>query len=184
MPREYAYDIMPEIQARYAVRSFTAEPVDRDALLPLLEAARYAPSCYNEQPWRFILGDTPQTHEKLAQSLVAGNAWAKEAPVLILALCTKNFVYDGRVNPYAQFDTGAAVGFLQLEAVRRGYAVHCMAGFRQEQLRETFAIPADLDIITMIALGKPADLNTLPPERRKKEEPGTRNPLESIILSV
>jgi len=77
MIREYAYDIMPEIQKRYATKNFSSRPVSREALLPLVEAARYAPSCYNEQPWRYLLGDDPKTHEKLARCLVPGNAWAK-----------------------------------------------------------------------------------------------------------
>ena len=183
MIREYAYDIMPEIQKRYATKNFSSRPVSREALLPLVEAARYAPSCYNEQPWRYLLGDDPKTHEKLARCLVPGNAWAKEAPVLILALCTHAFRRNGRENPYSRFDTGTATGFLQLEAIHRGFAVHCMAGFDAELARKEFDIGEDLDVIAMLALGYPADLDALDLEKRKLESPGTRNPLKSLLLN-
>ncbi len=182
MARSYNYDIMAEMQRRYALKHFAKTPVTREALLPVFEAARYAPSCYNEQPERFILGDTPERHEKLASCLVPGNAYAKEAPVLILVLTSTKFKLNGKDNPFAKFDAGQAAAFLQLEAVRRGFGVHCIAGFDAQRARELFAIPEDLATLCMIALGYPAPLDTLTPEERAKEAPGERNPLESFIF--
>lgn len=184
MSREYNYDILPEIQARYAARSFASTPVSREELLPLFEAARYAPSCFNEQPWRFLAGDSdhPETYQTLADTLATGNAWAKEAPVLILVLCAKRFRLNDKENAFARFDTGAATGFLQLEAVRRGFAVHSIAGFDGAKAREALRITDDLDIVDMIVLGRPVDPDTLPDEKKKQEIPGERNPLESFLL--
>lgn len=174
MARDYAYDILPEIKARYAVKRFLGEPVGREALMPLLEAARYAPSCYNEQPWRYILGDTAEAHAALADCLAPGNAWAKDAPVLILALTKKTFSYNGKPNAWAGFDAGQAAALLQIEAVRRGFAAHVMAGFDAKRARAAFSVPDDYDVIAMIALGKPSPEDT--------EEPGTRMPAEKLIL--
>lgn len=182
MERNYNYDIMPEIKTRYAVKYFKRQNITREELLPVFEAARYAPSCFNEQPWRYIVGDAPERHDKLAQCLDKGNAWAKEAPVLLLVLAKKPFDLTGKDNAYARFDTGTATGFLQLEAVRRGFAVHCMAGFSAPKARELFAIDERFDIICMVALGRPADAGELAPEQRADQAPGTRNALETFIL--
>ncbi len=182
MERDYTYPIMPEIQARYATRQFDSFPVSREEILPLLEAARYAPSCYNEQPWRFVLGDTPDTFAKLAETLAAGNAWAKQAPVLILVLATRFFKLNGEPNPYSRFDTGTASGFLQLEAVRRGFAAHCMAGYDADKARALFSIPETLDIIELIAIGRPANLQQLSSEAQAQEKPGTRMPLADLLF--
>ncbi|MGI5900163.1 MAG: nitroreductase family protein [Christensenellales bacterium] len=181
MERDYNYDIMPEIKTRYATRVFDSAKVTRQDLLPLFEAARYAPSCFNEQPWRFIIADDAESHEKLAQALSPGNAWAKKAPVLVLTMCTRTFKMNGSKNPFSRFDTGTSTGFLQLEAIRQGFSVHSMGGFSADKARELFNIPEDLDIIDMIAIGRPANLNELPEEVRKNEIPGTRMPLDDII---
>ncbi len=181
MARDYNYDIMPEIKIRYATRVFDSAKVTRQELMPLFEAARYAPSCFNEQPWRFIIGDDPDTHGKLSEALSPGNAWAKAAPVLVLTMCTKTFKLNGAGNPFCRFDTGTATGFLQLEAIRQGFSIHSMGGFSADKARELLNIPEDLDIIDMIAIGRPVSLDELPQEVREKEIPGTRMPLEDII---
>lgn len=183
MGREYNYDIMPEIKTRYALKHFIQETITREELLPVFEAARYAPSCFNEQPERYIVGDNPEDHAKLADCLTPGNAYAKKAPVLILVMTKKFFALNGKENHFRRFDAGTATGFLQLEAVRRGFGVHCMAGFDGNKARELFDIPEDLDIIAMVALGRPAPLDTLTEEERAQEKPGTRNPLDTFILN-
>lgn len=186
MPRTYNYNIMPEIMTRYALKHFVQEDISREEVMPVVEAARYGPSCFNEQPERYIIGDNgdhPEDHKKLADCLGKGNAYAKKAPVLMLVMTKKTFTYNGKNNAWSRFDAGTATGFLQLEAVRRGYGVHCMAGFDADQAREAFGIDEDLDIIAMIAMGHPAPLNTLTPEERAEENPGTRNPIESFVLN-
>lgn len=183
MAREYHYDIMPQIKTRYALKHFVQETITREELMPIFEAARYAPSCFNEQPERYIVGDREEDRAKLAACLAEGNAYAKKAPVLILVLAKRNFALNGKENPFSRFDTGTATGFLQLEAVRRGFGVHCMAGFSGKKARELFDIPEDMDTIAMIALGRPAPLDTLTEEERAEERPGTRNTLDSFILN-
>lgn len=180
MPRDYQYDILPEVKNRYAVKYFDKTPVSLAEIMPLLEAARYAPSCFNEQPWRYLIAHEPERREKLAACLAPGNAWAKEAPVLVLIMATKHFVYNNKPNAHSRFDTGCATGFLQLEAVRRGFAVHCMAGFDAEKARKAFDLPDTLDIIAVMALGKP--LMNLTDAQQAEQEPGTREPLEKFLL--
>lgn len=180
--KRFDYGIMEEMQRRYAVKSFRQERITREELLPLLEAARSAPSCYNEQPWRFLIGDTPETHGKLAEALNPGNAWAKDAPVLILVLCTQRFRLNDKPNGYCRFDTGTASGFLQLEAVRRGFAVHCMAGFHADKARELLDIPSALDIVELIALGRPIPEAKLTEAQKKQEQPGERKALTELLL--
>lgn len=180
MPRTYNYDIMPEIKARYAVKYFEEAPIALEELLPVMEAARYAPSCFNEQPWRFLVAHEPERHDKLAACLTPGNAWAKKAPVLILVMATKSFVYNDKPNAHNRYDTGCATGFLQLEAVRRGFAVHCMSGFDAEQARLAFDLPESLDIIAVVALGRAkADLTGA---EREDQAPGTRADLAKFLL--
>lgn len=179
MPRDYNFEIMPEIKARYSTRFFSDDKISNDELMPVFEAARYAPSAYNEQPWRFLIGNNDKTHELLGETLAAGNAWAKAAPVLILVMATKNFVMTGEANAHNRFDAGTASGFLQLEAVRCGLVTHNMSGFDANKARELLNISGELDIISLIALGKPAA-----PEQTQDEIPGTRNPLNSIFIEA
>lgn len=186
MAREYNYDIMPEMKTRYALKHWIQEEIGRNALLPIFEAARYAPSCFNEQPERYIVadnGDHAQDHATLADCLAPGNAYAKDAPVLILVLAKRTFTLNGKENAWARFDTGTATGFMQLEAVRRGFGVHCMAGFDAKKAREAFDIAEDLDIVCMVALGRPAPLDTLTEAQQAQERPGNRNVLDSFILN-
>lgn len=178
MARDYQYEIMDEIKRRYSTRIFSAETVTKEELMPVFEAARYAPSAYNEQPWRFIVGYAgDENHRRIADALVEGNAWAKKAPVLILALCTKNFKLNNEPNAHSRYDTGVAAAFLQLEAARRGLVTHCMSGFLTEKAGKAFGIPDGLDIVVTIALGKAGK-----PELTENEKPGERSPLESLLL--
>lgn len=183
MPRDYNYDIMPEMKQRYATKNFSPEKIAREELMPLFEAARYAPSAFNEQPWRFIVGDDAATYGKLADTLTPGNAWAREAPVLILVLSTRFFNFTKEPNAHSRYDAGTASGFLQLEALRRGFVCHSMSGFSTEKARKLLEIPPELDIIALIALGRPGDYDALPDEKKALERPGTRNPLPTFLLN-
>lgn len=184
MSRVYLHDIMPEIKTRYALRHFAPESITREDLMPMIEAARYAPSCFNEQPERYILGDNPEDHAKLASCLVPGNTYAKSAPVLILVMATRAFKRNGKANAFHRFDSGTATAFFQLEAVRRGYGVHCMAGFDADRARELFAVGEDLDIICMMALGRPMPMEALTEAEQTEEKPGTRNDPETFIYNA
>ena len=183
--REYNYEILDLIVKRWSPRAFSSEAVPKEDLMAILEAARYAPSCFNEQPWRFMVADDPKSLEVMRSVLVEKNfLWARNAPVLILMLSKKNYEKNGKENKYHDFDTGTAWGFLSLEAVRRGYQSHAMAGIKKKVARELFKIPEDIHIIGMVALGINGSIEDLDDMFIEDESPSSRKPLEDIVLSV
>lgn len=183
--REYNYEILDLIVKRWSPRAFSKKPVPKEDLMAILEAARYAPSCFNEQPWRFMVADDPKSLEVMRKVLMEKNyLWAKNAPVLILMLSKKQYEKNGKDNKYHDFDTGTAWGFLSLEAVRRGYQTHGMAGIKKKEARELFKIPEDIHIIGMIALGINGSIEDLDDMFIEDESPSSRKPLEDIVLRV
>lgn len=160
--------------------------VPREAVLTLLEAARAAPSSFNEQPWRFLVfdGADAEALEKARGCLTAGNAWARQAPVLLLSVAAENWARDGSPNRHAQHDVGMASENLALQATASGLAVHFMAGFDFERARELFAIPEGFTPMAMIAVGYPGNLEELPPKLRDRElAPRKRKPIEEIAFA-
>jgi nitroreductase len=172
---------------RWSPRAFSERPVPPDVLRSLFEAARWAPSSSNEQPWAYIVA-TREDHENFAKMLsvlVEFNAgWAKNAPVLALAVAELNFAKNNAPNRNAQYDTGAATALLSVEATARGLAVHQMAGFDPAKAREVFAIPAGWEAIAAIAIGYPGDPNSLPQPLKDRElAPRTRKPLSEFVMA-
>lgn len=181
MPRNFHYDILPQIKTRWSPRAFSAEKIPREDLLALIEAARYAPSCFNEQPWRFVIADTPESLGKFQSKLSDTNKlWATKAPVLIAVCSKKSFSMNGSDNFWHQFDTGTAWGFLSIEAERRGLYSHGMAGFDREGIAKIIGLPSDYEVMALIAVGKPGDRKDLSDEFIGKEEPGTRKEIAAI----
>src|SRR5207302_8454186 len=132
------------IRERCSPRAFADKPVPKDVLRSIFEAARWAPSSFNEQPWAYIVAtkDDKENFEKLLSVLVDFNVqWAKSAPVLALAVAKLAFANNNAPNRNAQYDTGAATALLSVEATARGLAVHQMAGFDAEKARKVFEIP-------------------------------------------
>lgn len=173
---------------RWSPRAFAAEePVTRSQLDQLLEAARWAPSCFNEQPWRYLVcmrdEDAAAWNDAL-DCLVPGNQrWARHAPVLMASLAHGEFARDGTPNRWAQHDTGAASMALVLQAASMGLAAHQMGGFDAARLRAAFSVPAHLEPIAMIALGHPGPLDVLEPRTRGRElEPRTRRPIDQTAF--
>jgi nitroreductase len=172
---------------RWSPRAFSERPVPPDVLRSLFEAARWAPSSSNEQPWAYIVG-TREDHENFAKMLSVliefNAAWAKNAPVLALAVAELNFAKNNAPNRNAQYDTGAATALLSVEATARGLAVHQMAGFDPAKAREVFAIPAGWEAIAAIAIGYPGDPNSLPQHLKDRElAPRTRKPLSEFVMA-
>jgi nitroreductase len=172
---------------RWSPRAFADKPVPPDVLRSLFEAARWAPSSSNEQPWAYLV-TTRDDHENFAKMLsvlVEFNAgWAKGAPVLALAVAQLNFAKNNAPNRNAQYDTGAATALLSVEATARGLAVHQMAGFDPAKAREVFAIPAGWEAIAAIAIGHPGDPNSLSQPLKDRElAPRTRKPLSEFVMS-
>jgi nitroreductase len=184
-PAESASNLHPHIRERWSPRSFRDAPVSLEDLWTLLEAARWAPSSSNEQPWRFIVGrkEDKETFAKVLSVLVEGNqAWAKNAPVLLLAVAKKTNS-KGAENRWAWHDVGLALGSLVFQATAIGLHVHMMAGFDADKAREVFHIPEGYEATTAAAVGYLGDPNALP-ERLKERElaPRQRKPIEEIAF--
>jgi nitroreductase len=164
------------IRNRWSPRAFASKPVDRDLLTTLLEAARWAPSCFNEQPWCYAVATSQEgeAHARACSVLTEGNAWARSAPVLVLSLARPTFTRNGKPNPHGWHDLGAASENLCLEAVNQGLAVHQMAGFQREKAREVFAVPAEWEPVAMMAIGYPGSPEDLPEGLRERETAARR----------
>jgi nitroreductase len=186
-PAKTDYPVHELIQNRWSPRAFSDNPVSPEALRSLFEAARWAPSSSNEQPWAFIVGteDDPETHNKILSTLVEFNqAWAKHAPVLAIAVSQLEFARNKTPNRNAFYDTGAAVAHLTAEATSRGLFVHQMAGFDPHKAIEVFHIPTGWEPIAAFAIGYPGDPNALPDKLRERElAPRSRKPISEFVMS-
>lgn len=183
MERIFNSDIMNEIKERWSPRAFKAEKISDEDIYGILEATRYAPSCFNEQPWRFIIAKEQEELEKMQSVLVDSNkVWATKAPVLIMVLAKNNFEMTGKENYWHMFDAGTAWGYLSLEAEKRGLATHAMGGFKRKMAHELYNLPEDISVITVIAAGKLGDPESLPEELRLREEKANRKEIDKLIL--
>ncbi len=177
--------VLDVILRRWSPRAFSAREVSPGDLKRIFEAARWAASSNNEQPWRFLLGRRgDETYEKIFDSLVEFNqAWVKSAPVLVLSASKKTFS-KGNQNRHALHDTGAATANLALQTTALGLHAHHMAGFDAERARTSLIIPEDYEIGSVTAIGYLGDPGTLPDNLREREEaPRSRKPLEELVFS-
>jgi nitroreductase len=185
-----SYPVLPEIAARWSPRAFnTTRPVEMDKLCSVLEAGRWAASSYNEQPWRFIVGnahDNSRTHEQLQAVLVDGNRWAKDVPVLILAVAKNHFTQSGGVNRHAFHDVGLAMGNMALQATALGLHSHMMAGILADEAYARFNIPqSDYTPCVMMCLGYLGESSHLSEEWQRAAEVAERyrKPLQDIVFA-
>ena len=175
------------IAQRWSPRAFDAnKPVSRSQVLALLEAARWAPSCFGDEPWRYIVWDRardPASWQKAFDCLAEGNqAWVN-TPILIAAGADPHFRHNGKDNRWAQYDAGAASISICLQAVALGLAAHQMGGFDAQKLRATFAIPDDITLMAMIGVGYQATPDILQGEIRENETaPRKRQPLGALFF--
>lgn len=167
---------------RFSPRSLSGEALSEDAVLTILEAARFAPSAFNEQPWRFIYSlKDDKAWQEILECLVEFNQnWAKKSGALVIVLAKNNFSHNNQVNKTAQFDTGAAWQNLALQTRALGLVAHGMSGFDYEKLKEKFKVSDEFLIIATIALGFPGDINDLSEDLKEKEKPSNRHKLEKI----
>lgn len=184
-PADTQYPIHDLLKRRWSPRAFAERPVEAEKLRSLFEAARWAPSSNNEQPWRFLVAtkENQMDYDRLFNCLVEGNRkWAHLAPVLTLSVATLTFD-DGTVNRHAFHDTGMAVENLVIQATALGLAVHQMAGFQVDKARAEFKIPDGYEPVAMIAIGYLGDPSILPDKLRQREfNPRTRRPIAEFVF--
>ena len=180
------HPIEPLLKQRWSPRAFAERPVEFDKLLSLWEAARWSPSCANQQPWYFIVAAQEEQAEyaRLLSCLRENNQlWASQAPVLMVSVAKLSFDMNGQPNRYAFHDVGLAVANLIVQATALGLYVHQMAGFYPDKVRELYDVPDDFEPVAGIVLGYPGDPSTLPEDLQQRElAPRTRKPLESFVF--
>ncbi len=174
------------IRQRWSPRAFAGRAAAPEKILSLLEAARWAPSSMNEQPWSFLLGtkEQPEPFRKMVDCLMEGNqTWAKQAPALILSTARSSFVRNNQPNHFALHDLGLAVGNLLIQATALGLHAHLMGGYDPEKIRKSFHIPATHELGAVIALGYLGNPEDLPEELRRRETaPRSRKPLPDFVF--
>ncbi len=182
-----AEGVLPVIHERWSARSFAEREVSPEALRKVFEAARWAASSGNGQPWRFLVGlKGSETHQKIAATLGGANKiWAPKAPVLILGTVLAVNAKGGP-NAYALYDLGAASAYLTLQAAELGMTTHQMAGFDHEAARQVLGIPAEYALGTVIALGYQGEPSALGDATLIERETTarTRKPLDEIVFSA
>lgn len=180
------HPVLALIAERWSPYAFGATSVANDDIRSLFEAARWAASSYNEQPWRYFVAqrDDPDEFEKLLSTLVEPNReWAKAAPVLALGVVSKIFKRNGKPNKAAIHDLGLASATLTLEATSRGLLVHQMIGILPDRARELYAIPDDAEALTALAIGYAADPAESPDEFGERDQgERTRRPLSEFVF--
>lgn len=175
------------VATRWSPRAFDSMPVEPEKLRSLFEAARWAASSYNAQPWYFIVAtkDDPKNFQKILDSFVEFNqSWAKHAPVLALSVAGLKFEHNGEPNRHAFHDVGQAAATLAVEANSQGLQIHQMAGILPDKARELFAIPEGYEAVAGIAIGYPGKAESLPDQLRERENaPRARKPLNSFVFT-
>ena len=174
--------LISAIANRWSPRSFSKKPVSEETLLTLFEAARWAASSMNEQPWRFVYAHKGESeYEAIANALYDGNKWAEQAPVLIIAAAKQTFSKNGKINASALYDLGLAVGNLSTQATEEGLSLHQMGGFDKQIVTENFHLDEDILPVVIIALGYAGSPDQLPePLYSREVSERTRKPLSDI----
>jgi len=181
--RKADYPIDDIYMNRWSPRAFSDKKVETETLFSVFEAARWAPSAANKQPWRFVYAMHEEDRETFLSFINDGNtSWCKHAPVLIAIVANKRWSEDSDdVNPTHAFDTGTAWGFLALEAYRKGLVTHAMGGFNREKAKEVLQIPDGHEVLAIVALGYHGDIESLPDSLQKREKKSNRNKIDTFI---
>jgi nitroreductase len=181
--RKPEHPIEPLFYRRWSPRAMSGKPITEAELMSLFEAARWAPSTYNEQEWRFLYArrDTPQWPDFFNLLAEGNQMWCSRAAVLSVVLAHKVFQRNGKSNPVHVFDTGAAFENLALQGTAMGLVVHGMQGFDFEKARSTLAVPQDFAVAAMFAVGRPGDPDQLPPDYKEIEKPSGRKHVTEFI---
>lgn len=182
------FPVHPLIEKRWSPRAFADKPLGREVMFQLFEAARWAASSYNEQPWRFIFAfrDDIAAFRKLFDCLSDFNQeWVKSAPALMLVLAKKTYSHNKAVHQQALHDVGLAMGNLSLQATSLDLYVHSMGGFDAAKAREVFNIPDDFQTVTMVAVGYLGKPDSLPEDLKTRETAvRQRKPLSELVFDA
>jgi nitroreductase len=172
---------------RWSPRAFDARPVEAEKLRALFEAARWASSAYNAQPWNFIVAtkDDAANYKRVLECFVEFNqGWAKDAPVVAISVAGTTFQHNGQPNRHSYHDVGQAAATMALQASALGLQIHQMAGILPDKARETFHIPEGYEAVAGIALGYPGDPASLSDQLRERElGPRQRKPASSFVFT-
>ncbi|MGH8381110.1 nitroreductase family protein [Pseudomonas sp.] len=185
-PRVAEHAIDDQFIKRWSPRAFTAEPISEATLLSFLEAARWAPSAYNSQPWRFLYArrDTPNWERYLGLLNEFNRSWAQHASALVIVISKTTFAAPGASEEtpalWHTFDTGSAWGHLALQASLSGWHTHGMAGFDQELTRKELKIPEGYALHAVVAIGKLGDKASLAEALQAREVPSPRRSLSEL----
>jgi nitroreductase len=182
--RQPAYHIEPRFVNRWSPRAMSGEALSDTQLMTLFEAARWAPSSYNNQPWRFLYAkrDTPHW-QRFFDLLIAGNQrWAKNAAVLVLIASITHLEFNGSPSVTYAFDCGAAWENLALQATALGLVAHGMQGFDYDKARDVLQLPDDYSVQAMVAIGKPGRIEDLHERLQGREQPSDRKPLAELVF--
>jgi nitroreductase len=180
--RNSVYPVSPVFLNRWSPRSFSNQAVTDQDLNTILEAAHWAPSSYNDQPWRFIVAKTDEQLTTFHDILSDFNrSWASKAPVLIVVASDK-LRENGDPNGAHAFDAGTAWGYIALQATLLGLSTHAIGGFDRDKARTLLNVPDNYDLHAVIALGYQGDKNVLPEGLREREVPNTRIPLDKVVF--
>jgi nitroreductase len=169
---EFHSPILDEIRLRRSRRAYSEAPVEQEKIESLFEAARWAPSSVNEQPWLYLYATKDQTElwNKIFEGLNDSNkVWVQHAPLLIVSFVRKNFTRNDRPNTSARYDLGGANAFLSLQATHLGLNVHQMGGFSAEILSKNLNVPERYEPVIVMAIGYPGDAEALPENLKLRE---------------
>ncbi|MGQ8335373.1 nitroreductase family protein [Sunxiuqinia sp. A32] len=174
------------IEQRYSPKAFSANKVEVEKVRLLIDAAKWAASSRNEQPWRFIIGERDRiNHKNIFSTLTSSNQlWNEKVPLLIMTLIKKDSSYHGRPNFYAQHDLGLAIGNLCVQATYMGLHVHQMGGFDKEMATDAFSIPEQFIPMTVIAVGYIENKDGISDDLKKEDQqPRTRKTFDQIVFN-
>ncbi len=180
------YPILDQLRERWSPRAFSHRPISIESIKSILESARWAASCFNEQPWRFIIASEtqPLSFEIALSCLNEWNrSWASSAPLILFAF-SKEYFEDGKKNFHAAYDTGQAVANMTIQATTLGLSMHQMAGILSEKICASYNVPLGFTPVCAAAIGYQGNTENLTDDLREKElAPRTRKPLSELVYA-
>jgi len=176
-------ELVREIDIRRANRALSDKKIPDEIIRRIMTAATFAPSCFNNQPWRFLVATNDEALKAIHEALPEGNYWVKNAPaVVVVATKVEDDCHLSDRRDYAVFDCGLATENLMLQAIKEGLYAHAIAGYRPEKIKASFQIPDEFIVITLVALGYPGDEASLNDKHRELENsPRNRKPESEVI---